>query len=72
MTTIRQHLEDAFAEQKHSPIYSKQEVNYGKGTPKERCGNCDHFEVYKRNSCELVKGNITAGNWCNKWKLYSR
>lgn len=68
--TVRQHIEEAVEHSKQGPIYSKAEVNYSKGTDKEHCGNCDHFEVLHKNGCELVKGDIRAGMWCNKWDLY--
>lgn len=43
---------------------SKEEVNY---RPREQCGNCDHF--YPSGTCDLVAGNISPMNLCDKWEI---
>lgn len=42
---------------------SKQETNYRKGSPKERCALCVHFD--ERGGCELVAGKIDADGVCD-------
>ena len=42
---------------------SKQEVNYRRGSPKERCALCSHFN--QQGSCELVAGRINADDVCD-------
>jgi hypothetical protein len=43
---------------------SKEEVNYRQ---KEQCQNCVFF--YPLNSCEIVSGNISPDNVCDRWQL---
>jgi hypothetical protein len=43
---------------------SKDEVNYRQH---EKCKTCNYF--YNPGSCEIVAGNISADNVCDKWEL---
>jgi hypothetical protein len=45
---------------------SKASVNYSKGTMKEHCGLCTHFQT--PNACELVAGHIVPSYWCRLFK----
>lgn len=57
-----------YDENQSQPQKEKDQVNYSKGTTKEHCGNCEHFEALHKNGCELVKGFIKADMWCRLWK----
>ena len=46
---------------------SKEEVNYRQH---EQCSSCDHF--YPQNSCDIVSGNISRDNVCNKWEIKAK
>jgi hypothetical protein len=49
-------------------IYTKAQVGYqhpAKG--EDHCGTCKHFEVRRKNGCEIVAGKILAGDWCKKY-----
>ena len=49
--------------------FSKAEVNYEHPARGEhKCSECVHFEVIRPNGCEIVRGLILPGDWCNKWK----
>lgn len=43
---------------------SKESVNYRQH---EQCSTCMHF--YPLNSCDIVDGNISPENVCNKWEV---
>jgi hypothetical protein len=45
---------------------SKPSVNYRPGTPRRHCGNCAMFHPRSR-SCDLVSGQISAEDVCDKW-----
>lgn len=45
----------------------KEEVNYRQH---EQCSTCDHF--YPQNSCDIVDGNISPDNVCDKWEIKSK
>ena len=42
----------------------KDEVNYRQH---EQCSTCMHF--YPLNSCDIVDGNISPDNVCDKWEI---
>ena len=42
----------------------KDEVNYRQH---EKCKTCNYF--YHPGSCEIVAGNISSENVCDKWEL---
>ena len=42
----------------------KDAVNYRQH---EQCLSCTHF--YHPNSCDIVQGNISPDNVCNKWEV---
>ena len=42
----------------------KEEVNYRQH---EQCSSCMHF--YPLNSCDIVDGNISPENVCDKWEV---
>ena len=46
--------------------YTKESVDYSKGTPEKHCGICEH---YRHGSCRLVKGEIDPDYWCEKFML---
>ena len=43
----------------------KSEVDYRAGTPGERCGECEYFEVRGKNQCLKVAGGISASMVCD-------
>ena len=43
---------------------SKDDVNYRQH---EQCSACMHF--YPLNSCDIVDGNISPDNVCDKWEI---
>ena len=65
--TVRESVENAIG-QESEPEYAKDEVNYGMGTKTEYCGKCEHYQVMKKNGCELVKGFIEYEYWCDKYE----
>jgi hypothetical protein len=46
---------------------AKEEVNY---RIREQCLNCDHF--YPSGNCDLVAGNISPNNVCDKFEIKSQ
>lgn len=45
----------------------KSSVHYGRGESfGDHCAVCRHFEP--PNSCERVRGHITAGGWCRLFR----
>ena len=53
--------------------FDKSEVQFehpAKGA--NHCSQCVHFQVLHKNGCEIVKGHIEAGDWCNKFKAEKR
>lgn len=48
--------------------YTKASVNYtDRGTMRERCGTCRHFEIKGPRQCEIVEGTISRQGWCKLW-----
>lgn len=45
---------------------AKEEVNY---RIREQCLNCDHFHA--SGSCDLVAGNISPNNVCDRFEIKS-
>jgi hypothetical protein len=43
---------------------TKEAVNYRQH---EQCSSCMHF--YPLNSCDIVDGNISPENTCDKWEV---
>lgn len=53
----------------NQPRYSKAEVGFehpAKG--RDDCDDCVHFQGRDNETCELVKGEIQAEDWCRKFK----
>jgi len=50
--------------------YTKEQVNYRDESPEEdeRCELCKHFEVLRKNGCEIVKGIIKASGYCDRFE----
>ena len=55
-------------DQETEPELDKDEVHYGDGTKTEYCGICVHYQVMRKNGCELVKGYIEYDKWCDRFE----
>jgi hypothetical protein len=45
--------------------FTKNEVDYSKGTPEAHCGICEH---YRHGLCIIVEGGIEPDYWCKKFE----
>jgi hypothetical protein len=49
-------------------VYTKKEVKFEHpGMGADFCGKCKFF-LPKENRCQIVSGEILAGDWCNKFR----